>query len=553
MAGLLGNLNTALSSGLQAAQARLGEEIADFQSEAARTEEWKEEERRRTTLQQQQGPAAPAAAAAHSTVGTPTQASAAAYVAASTPVASGAHRAAAYETPLPEPTPATAHAPAGGQNSAALARRVKELEDALREQKGRAVRDSLAQGEQHAKQLEQLREQHRHQLADAKAAAAADAADKAAAEKASEAETADSETGTQRWQQRLDSLVQVVEADAGAEGADAPPPSMCGKPLLVQLQGLRKDVLAALQAARVAPPPPRAALASAASFPQPPGGEAKGEGPPAAAAAAAPAPEAGEARRQIAALEEQVESLATALAKAELNGRQRAESARRHAEGLQERAEAAEAEVLERMRLVAEAMGEADEAQKGMGRLEEELRDVRSKAGARIKQLVAKDKELEEEVGRLKMEGEMNESKLASMQAALDVMQSEQRDDAKAVKELAAQHAQDQAYVRALVLRYLELEEQHEALFPAIATYFKFTQQEVEVITKGQQAYAHQTSVWGRTLSAGSFLLGVASEAAKEIGGSSGAGTAGAAATGVAGGAAPAPAKVPAPYKPPRR
>ena len=50
---------------------------------------------------------------------------------------------------------------------------------------------------------------------------------------------------------------------------------------------------------------------------------------------------------------------------------------------------------------------------------------MRSKAGARIKQLVAKDKALEEEVAALREQAEMNASKLGSMQSALEVMQDE--------------------------------------------------------------------------------------------------------------------------------
>jgi len=138
---------------------------------------------------------------------------------------------------------------------------------------------------------------------------------------------------------------------------------------------------------------------------------------------------------------------------------------------VQERAESAEAEVLERMRLVAEAVADADLLQRRVEALEEEMRETRSKAGgapapsapearsldrhpvrqmqtrplcsahvvcapltphspptttpgaARIKQLVAKDKALDEELRALRMEGEMNASKLSSMNAALSVVQ----------------------------------------------------------------------------------------------------------------------------------
>ena len=139
---------------LQAAQERIGNEINDFKQEAAQTEVWKEEEQRRRAAQ-----------AAVSDAATPPPAKQAAngFVAAThgfmaaTPTPTPTPRSkfsidAEPSTPEPEPTPATGHA-GPSQGAAALARRVKELEEALREQKGRAVRDSMAMGEQHAKQL----------------------------------------------------------------------------------------------------------------------------------------------------------------------------------------------------------------------------------------------------------------------------------------------------------------------------------------------------------------------------------------------------------------
>ena len=65
--------------------------------------------------------------------------------------------------------------------------------------------------------------------------------------------------------------------------------------------------------------------------------------------------------------------------------------------------------------------------------------------------------------------------------------------------------------------RYMELEDQHEAIFPVIATFFGFTEPEVARLARAQAAHAQRNSVWGRTLSTGSFLLGVAQEAAQEV------------------------------------
>ena len=111
----------------------------------------------------------------------------------------------------------------------------------------------------------------------------------------------------------------------------------------------------------------------------------------------------------------------------------------------------------------------------------------------------------------------MNAAKMGSMQSALEVMQDETKEGAQTVKAIEAKHAQDVAYLRALILRYLEMESQHEALFPAIATYFKFTEAEVNNLSRKQEEHAFETSLMGRTLSAGSFLFGVAREAAQEV------------------------------------
>ena len=87
------------------------------------------------------------------------------------------------------------------------------------------------------------------------------------------------------------------------------------------------------------------------------------------------------------------------------------------------------------------------------------------------------------------------------------------------------QLSQDYAYARALVLRYLELEDQHEELFPPLAAAFKLTQSEVQRIVSAQQAHASATSLWGRTRWAGGRLVEaakvVASEASRGAGGSS--------------------------------
>ena len=49
-----------------------------------------------------------------------------------------------------------------------------------------------------------------------------------------------------------------------------------------------------------------------------------------------------------------------------------------------------------------------------------------------------------------------------------------------------------------------------QALFPAIATYFKFTEEEVTRLARKQEEHAYENSMLGRTLNVGSLLFGVA-------------------------------------------
>ena len=587
-------LTGGLFGALQAAQQRIGDEINEFKQEAAQTEE------RRKSVQvnlasppPQKQPADGYVASTYGFVAVTPSPSASKFSIDAGPT----------ERAALEPTPATSVAGQGAQGAAALARRVKELEESLREQKGRAVRDGLAQGKQHSKQLGEMRAQFKRELEAAAAEGGRGEAgphDNGASSSGGASSAVSTEVGgaggsVDRWLQRLDSMAAVAEAEAEAEtaaetaaaaaetaaseaaaaGETVPPPlppprpTMCGKALLVQLRRLRKDVSGALAVARAeggggggsggggegAASSGVAVAAVEAVAAAPPAAAAPAAGSAALSSAAAAQRQQQQQQleqhqleqqqRQISALEEQVESLATALAKEELNSRQKAEAARRHAEGLEERAEHAEAEVLDRMTLVADAMGAEEVAKSGAASLEEELREVRSKAGSRIKQLCAKDKKLEEEVAALRKEvnesnllAEMNASKESSLQTALGLMRDETEGAGKTVKELEARHAQERAYLRALILRYLEMESQHEArpraptalsppprpsrpehapppplaqaLFPAIATYFKFTEEEVARLALKQEEHAYETSVLGRTLNVGSLLFGVA-------------------------------------------
>ena len=56
-----------------------------------------------------------------------------------------------------------------------------------------------------------------------------------------------------------------------------------------------------------------------------------------------------------------------------------------------------------------------------------------------------------------------------------------------------------------------------QALFPAIATLFKLTREEVSRIRAAQESHASASSIWGRTLSVSSSLWGAATDVASEV------------------------------------
>jgi hypothetical protein len=77
---------------------------------------------------------------------------------------------------------------------------------------------------------------------------------------------------------------------------------------------------------------------------------------------------------------------------------------------------------------------------------------------------------------------------------------------------------EERAYMRALVVRYMELEWEHEALFPAMATFLKLSREEVGAIRSAQQRHAEASSLWGKTKSVSATLWGAATEVAAEVG-----------------------------------
>ena len=317
------------------------------------------------------------------------------------------------------------------------------------------------------------------------------------------------------WEVRLAALMTIVEkeADAAAQAASnglemVVLPRMPPEELLLQLRQLRHEVHAtpatATTNARMAAAASCTAAASSAT-------DVSDDGTGGAGASEVPADAT--TASTITALQSQVEALSSQLAKSELQLRSRAETHRREVEALEARVAASEAETLDRMRLVAESVEAEGLLKRRTTEAEEELASVRRKAAERMKALIASNKGLEEEVGRLKEVDELNQSKMRSLEASLHVVEGEHRQSARSAEKEAAKQHENYTYARALVLRYLELEDQHEALFPALASAFKLTQQEVQRIQLAQQRHASENSLWGRTLWAGTRIV----EAAREV------------------------------------
>jgi hypothetical protein len=310
------------------------------------------------------------------------------------------------------------------------------------------------------------------------------------------------------WRARLEALMTIMsqEAALAARAEEGAMRRMPASELLLQLEQLRDEVSAAM-------PARPASAAGAAAAPAPAGRGGSGGS----------TEEHSEAcRGGSAALHAQIESLSASLAKAQLELSSKCELHRREVERLEARCEAAESEMLDRMRMVAEA---AQAEQAGAVRAqtaEEQLAEVRQRAGARLKALIASNKSLDEEVARLREVDELNQSKIASLTASLQVVETSAREASRTAAADAKQQLAERAYARALVVRYLELEDQHEALFPALASAFRLTQDEVQRIQRSQQQHASASSLWGRTVWAGSRLVEAARVVASEAKASSG-------------------------------
>ena len=77
--------------------------------------------------------------------------------------------------------------------------------------------------------------------------------------------------------------------------------------------------------------------------------------------------------------------------------------------------------------------------------------------------------------------------KMSALEASVKTADVDHGQRAREAEKAAQRIAGEHQYARALVLRYLELEDQHEALFPALAAAFKLTQQEVQRMQAAQQ------------------------------------------------------------------
>ncbi len=319
------------------------------------------------------------------------------------------------------------------------------------------------------------------------------------------------------WQARLQALQTILEheeaAEAKADGNGENGTGTCARlpraQLLCQLRELESEVADAVEEATRSPSPD---------------------------AASAPC-------KECAALKERLTRVEHAASDRDADD---ASPSRQQVEELEARASAAEAEVLDRMQLLVRVEAEGEERVEA---LETELREVRSKAGARIKQLIGASKELEAEVSRLEAEvgrlrevDELNASKLASLKSALDVVQHDEKESRQLARHVTDKHRQEWEYARALTIRYMELEGEHESLFPALAAAFELTAAEVKSITRAQQRHAAQTSLWGRAsdlagrvVAATQELRSTASTDGGAAGGGAGAGGAGRTANGARG------------------
>jgi len=156
------------------------------------------------------------------------------------------------------------------------------------------------------------------------------------------------------------------------------------------------------------------------------------------------------------------QALHVALCRTEAEAQRRIGQAEAAAESDLRRAEAEAAE--QAGRLAAAARREA-ESVAAAERLEAELRRVSERAAAALREAEQASARLE---GRLK-EAEAEAEASRAERAAVEARASQARREADAaVAQESGGWREERAYVRTLMIRYMELESEHEALFPAI-------------------------------------------------------------------------------------
>ena len=309
-------------------------------------------------------------------------------------------------------------------------------------------------------------------------------------------------TRSEPWRLRLQALLTILERETAATESS---PMMPREQLLMQLHELEREMGASIEDLRRAVPARIPMSARKLPVGQSQSQPRQEQQPPPAPRAQAPLPQAPPPQT--------IEGLNEALSRAQQEMCAMAEAHRHTVAALEERVEASEAETLDRMRIVAEAVEAETEARAARAGADAELASVRSKAGARMKELISSNKALSDEVAELREVEELTKSKMAALEASLTAADAAHHRSTRVAKNEAAKQQEDLTYSRALVLRYLELESQHEALFPALASAFRFTPQEVQRIQRAQEQHAQESSLWGRTFAVGSRVAEAAKQA----------------------------------------
>ena len=195
-----------------------------------------------------------------------------------------------------------------------------------------------------------------------------------------------------------------------------------------------------------------------------------------------------------------MDGLHQALVDTEGDARSRLTAAKHRINVLRRRALEAEAEAADRAEQLKAATHEAEAAGAAASQREAELVAVRNTAMDRLREMANTCASLEAKLTSFQHEaaaaGEEKDMRLAAAEAKLAELHKTQTEREAESAKASSGWESERAYMRTLVIRYMELESEHEALFPAIATFFRFTKEEVARIRTAQQKYADATSLW---------------------------------------------------------